>query len=140
MKYILILSLTLLTLALSPALSNAMCIYSEGGERVNPQNGETLDTIYVSFDPGLFHHQYSWHMKVGDSHDYHCVTSESGRACVSLTYEWAFTGAFNCCEVEAHGCVFVNKDFPEDCRDPGEPFGGWKNCPSIKCLTNKECN
>ena len=120
--------------------SNAMCIYSEGPDRTNPTNGDTLDTVYVAFDPGLLHHQYSWQMKIGDSHDYHCVTSESGQACVALTYEWAFTGASNCCEVEAHGCVFVNKDWPEDCRIPGEPFGGWKNCPSIKCITNEACN
>ena len=67
MKSFLILSVTLLTLALSPALSNAMCIYSEGPDRTNPNNGDTLDTLYVSFSAGLFHHYYTWQMNVGDS-------------------------------------------------------------------------
>ncbi len=56
--------------------SRAMCIYSEGPERVNPGNGDTLDSLYVSFDPGFFHHQYSWQMSIGSSLDYHCVTAE----------------------------------------------------------------
>jgi len=141
MKNLLILSVTLFALVFSPILTNAMCIYSEDSPRVNPTNNETLDSLYVTFNHGFFYHQYQWQISVAPgSKDYKCVSSTSGLACVALTMEWFFTGAFNCCNVEAHGCVFINKDFPEDCRDPGEPFGGFKNCPSIKCITNAECN
>jgi hypothetical protein len=143
MKNLFLILLALLTLAFSPVFTNAMCIYSESSPRENPSTKEILDSLYVTFDPGFFHHQYNWQISIGSDtkdDDYKCVPSTSGLACVSLTTEWFFTGAFNCCHVEEHGCVFINKDFPEDCRDPGEPFGGWKNCPSIKCITNAECN
>ena len=140
MKYVYFALLIISVPVFGTVSSRAMCVYSEGPERVNPGNGDTLDSLYVSFDPGFFHHQYSWQMSIGSSLDYHCVTAEGGRACVSLTLNQAIGGGTNCCIVEAHGCVFVNKDFPVDCRDPGEPFGGFKNCPSIECITHEECN
>jgi len=160
MKNLFLILLALIALVFGSVTANAMCVYNSGPPRQCPGTDEFFQGVFVAFDCGFFCGN-KWNVtfnlkafpndlnKVSKFFSnnlekklewYYCRTGESGLACASLTEELSDSGAFNCCHVEAHGCVFVNKDYPVKCVDPGEPFGGFRDCPSIECLTNAQCN